>query len=301
MIVGIRGMGKRHLAEQLAQSLLCMAPGPEGLACGTCHGCHLFRTGSHPDYVLLQPDPTAKSDEIKVDAVRELIDADALTAHTAAQKVAIIDPAENLNTAASNSLLKTLEEPAPGTLLILVTAQPMRLPATICSRCQRVPLRIPLEPAALDWLRKQGVGGAEALLVLRLAGGAPLAALQLADPSLLEQRRDAFADFAGIREGTTDPVQTAEAWTKLEPDLLLPWLVGWLQDMMRLFSGHPKPRLANPDKLDDLRRLTRDLEPAQVQHLLQKALHLCRITRTNANRQLALESFLSTWSAAPGP
>ena len=301
LISGIRGLGKRRLAEQLAQALFCEARGPEGLACGSCDGCHLFRTGNHPDYLVLQPDPSAKSDEIKIDSVRELIEGSALTAHTAAHKITIIEPAENMNAAAANSLLKTLEEPVPGTLLILVTAQPMRLPATIRSRCQPLPMRAPAETAALSWLQQQGIAAPQALLVLRLAGGAPLAALQLADPSLLDQRRDAFAGFVAVRRGTTDPVRTADAWTKLEPGLLLRWLAGWLQDIARLLSGHSVPPLANPDKLDELRQLAQTLEPAQVQSLLKEALQLRRLSATTVNRQMALEGFLIAWAAAPRP
>ena len=117
------------------------------------------------------PDPESKSGEITIDAIRDLTDRVALTTLRGTRKLALIDPADRLNGAAANALLKTLEEPAGDTLLCLIAEQPGRLPATIRSRCQL--LRVPIPPAdqALAWLTPR-LGDAAAMR-LRLAWRRP--------------------------------------------------------------------------------------------------------------------------------
>lgn len=298
LISGRRGLGKRRLAEGFARSLLCAAPGPDGVACGDCRACQLCAAGTHPDLSLLVPDPEAKSEDIKVDAVRAMIEAGALTAHAGGYRVLIIDPAEQMNLSAANSLLKTLEEPAAGNLLILVTAQPQRLPATIRSRCQQLLLPPPTESAGVAWLERQGLTPENALLLLRLAGGAPLGALGLADPALLDQRADAFGGFLGVGLGAADPVRVAESWSKLDGGLLLQWLLGWLQDLALLQVGQAEPRLSNPDRRGDLGRLSQRLPARSIHRLYARVLGLQRGKGTTINWQMALEAFLVDWSRA---
>lgn len=299
LISGIRGLGKRQLAEGFGQSLLCAAPGTEGVACDECRACRLCRVGNHPDLRLLAPDPEAKSEEIRVDSIRALIDAGVLTAHDGGYRTLIIDPADQMNPSAANSLLKTLEEPVAGMFLVLLTTQPQRLPATIRSRCQHLLMPPPQEASGLAWLQGQGLGGPDALVALRLAGGAPLAALAFADPARLSQRGEAFEGFLGVRLGSADPVRVAETWGKLEVGLLLPWLMGWLQDLARLQVGQSEPRLANPDRRPELTRLSLGLSPILIHRLLGRLFVLQRARGTTINWQLALEAFLVEWSRAP--
>lgn len=295
---GIRGLGKRHLAEQFSQALLCPSPGPEGLACGECRSCHLVLAGSHPDRVVLGPDPAGKSEEIRVEVIRELIDDSLLTAHAGGYRVTLIDPADHMNLSAANSLLKTLEEPVADTLLILITAQPMRLPATLRSRCQHLLLHPPDEGSAVPWLQQQGLGVAEALLVLRLAGGAPLAGLALAQGEHLSQREDAFKGFLGARSRSADLVRIAEAWAKLDASLLLSWLASWLRDLAVLQVGDGAARLMNPDKGAQLSPLSREIHPTELQRILGLVLRLLRLKDTSANWQMALEALLIDWAVA---
>jgi DNA polymerase-3 subunit delta' len=298
LISGRWGLGKRRLAEGFGRSLLCAAPGSDGVACGDCRACQLGAAGTHPDLSLLVPDPDAKSEDIKVDAVRAMIEAGALTAHAGGYRILIIDPADQMNLSAANSLLKTLEEPAAGNLLILVTAQPQRLPATIRSRCQQLLLCPPAEAAGVAWLERQGLTPDNALLLLRLAGGAPLGALGLADPALLGQRADAFGGFLGVGLGAAEPVRVAEAWSKLDGGLLLQWLLGWLQDLALLQEGQAAPRLTNPDRRGDLGRLSQRLAARSIHRLYARVVALQRAKGTTINWQMALEAFLVDWSRA---
>lgn len=299
LLYGIPGVGKRRLAEQWAQSLLCTAKGRDGIPCAVCRSCRWIAAGNHPDLLIATPDPKAKSDEIKVDTIRDLIERDSLTAHTGAFKIVIIDPADNMNPAAANSLLKTLEEPTPDTLLILTATQPARLPATVRSRCQGVAVRPPAEQSAMAWLANEGVAEPNRLLVLRLAAGAPLAALRLARSGILEQREEAFQCFLDARRAHGgDPVMAAQTWTKLDPGLLFVWIAGWLSDLARLQTSHPSPCLTNPDKLSELGRLSRALEAGAVHRLLAHAMRLRRMSHSTLNWQMAIEAFVVAWAEA---
>jgi len=130
-----------RLAESLAAGLLCDSPDVAGAACGACAACRLLAAGNHPDLLWLFPgqgDEAAgrkPSSQIRIEAVRELIGTLALSPHHGARRVSVIEPAEAMNPATANALLKVLEEPPPGNVLILVSLRPMRLLPTIRSRC----------------------------------------------------------------------------------------------------------------------------------------------------------------------
>ncbi len=132
LLHGPRGIGKHALALNLAQALLCEAPRADGLACGECAGCRYAIRGQHPDLLRLElttideeTGELAAVDTIAIDRVRALIDFVQLTSHRQRAKVAVIAPAERLNAAAANALLKTLEEPPPLTYFVLVFGLPV--------------------------------------------------------------------------------------------------------------------------------------------------------------------------------
>lgn len=299
LVTGPAGVGKRQFVALLAHSLLCSGSPEHGFACGSCRECELLAAGTHPDYIEIAPDPESKSDEIKVDAIRRLAGSDALTAHRGGRKVIVLDPAQNMNVSAANSLLKTLEEPSAGTLLCLVCEQPSRLSATIRSRCQELKIPIPPESEGLDWLRGQ-TDFQHASTLLRLAHGAPLAALTLADNERMSLREQFFGGFADIARGARDPLGEATAWNKQEPAVLLDWLSGWLCDLLRIASGHPSPLLTNPDKYEALTALARGLDPVAGHGYLQRVLGARANEDRSVNRLLMYESLLIEWSRISG-
>jgi DNA polymerase-3 subunit delta' len=299
LVTGPAGVGKRQLVALLSRSLLCAHPDDRGLACGRCRECELLAAGTHPDFVEIGPDLESKSDEIKVDSIRRLAASDALTAHRGGYKVVVLAPAQNMNASAANSLLKTLEEPSPGTLLCLICEQPGRLPATIRSRCQELKVPVPPESEALDWLHRH-TSTTQAETLLRLAHGAPLKALGLADEDRLSQREQAFAGFAEVGRGVRDPIAEAAAWNRLEPTILLDWLSGWVSDLLRLACGHLAPRLTNPDRSETLRTLAGSLDPAEGHRYLQRVLEARAAEGSPINRLLLYESLLIDWARSAG-
>jgi DNA polymerase-3 subunit delta' len=302
LIHGPAGVGKRLFAEQLAQSLLCPTPDSDGRPCGRCQDCHLFAVGNHPDLVRVGPDPEAKSGEIKVQSIRDLVESEGLTANRGGYKVILIDPAERMNPSAANALLKTLEEPGTDTLFGLITERAYLLAATVRSRCQRLALDLPGEDQALAWLGERVKGG-DPRLLLRLAHGAPLRALILGDPALLARREAAFAGFLAVGQGTRDPVAEALAWSDLNPRISLEWLGGWLSDLLRLHADSAALYLSNPDKREALAPLARRLGSgvglgagiAAGHRYLQRVLR-ARATQDNPlNPQLLHEALLIDW------
>jgi DNA polymerase-3 subunit delta' len=266
LLAGPEGIGKRDLALVLAQSLLCEQPTPEGLACNACASCHYVAAGQHPDLRLVEPvdvddDGTVTSTEwIAVDKVRALIDWAQLTSHRGVAKVAIVAPAERMNAAAANALLKTLEEPPPSTYLLLVAHQPGRLPPTIVSRCVRVAVAPPDAATATAWLQAQGAKSGDALLAQ--ADGAPLRALALADPGYQAERAAWLTALAQPRSlsplllsARIDAAPRDERKARLAA--AIDWLLAWSADLAAVAAGGAP--LRNVDFADRLATLGRSV------------------------------------------
>ncbi|RIX49658.1 MAG: DNA polymerase III subunit delta' [Rhodocyclales bacterium GT-UBC] len=188
LLVGQKGLGKFELARHFAASLLCEAPQESGLACGRCLACNWYQQGNHPDFRLLQPEALAEeveaedgkkkpSQQITIDQVRGLDEYLNVGTHRHGLRIIIVNPAEAMNRSTANSLLKTLEEPAPSTLFLLISNEPLRLLPTIRSRCQVVPVPVPQPAVSIQALHEEGITDAERWLAL--AGGSPGLALEL--------------------------------------------------------------------------------------------------------------------------
>ncbi|MBV6271987.1 DNA polymerase III subunit delta' [Alcaligenaceae bacterium CGII-47] len=198
LIHGLRGVGQVAFAQAGAKSLLCESP-RAGLACGTCQACHWVESGNHPDLRRIRPEALAlqegasgeaegvqeegarkkqASREIRVEQIRSLLPWFNTATHRAGWRVAVLYPAEQLNTISANALLKILEEPPEHTVFLVVADAPDRLLPTLVSRCRRLPLSVPTPEAAQHWLLQQGID--EPASWLAASGGAPLHALELA-------------------------------------------------------------------------------------------------------------------------
>src|SRR5882672_11160914 len=231
------GWGEFEFAQTAAQSLLCEKPRPNRQACGACHACTWFALGNHPDFRLIVPESLApeseervepgkkRSDQIRIEQVRELADFLAVGTHRAGLRVILIYPAEAMNPNTQNALLKALEEPPPATVFLLVSAQPDRLLATVRSRCLKFSLPLPDAAEVLQWLVEQGVPHPESALAA--AGGAPLAALKAAEA---EGERLAFIE--AIRRPTFDPVALADSVQRIPLWDLVGWLQRWSFDLL---------------------------------------------------------------------
>lgn len=215
LITGVAGLGKNQLCQRLVASMLCVSRQSDGTHCGQCHSCQLFNAGNHPDHMEINPEENGK--QIKIDQIRLLKDKQQLTPNVAPWKTVVISPAENMNTNASNSLLKLLEEPQTNTILILVSAKPERLPITIKSRCQNYHLNIPDYGAAIEWLKQNDVTCTDGDLdkLIQLAKGAPLAAKALLEQQGIEQYRQIEQDFSTLLSAPVNPVALAASWQQL--------------------------------------------------------------------------------------
>jgi DNA polymerase-3 subunit delta' len=256
LLHGQAGIGKLRFAQHLAQGLLCESVQPNGEPCGACAACNWFVQGNHPDYRIVVPEALAaeagvaasddKADkaeradaddtkktrapsrEIRIEQVRALLDFCGVGSHRGGARVVVLAPAEALNVAAANALLKTLEEPPAGVVFLLVSARIDRLLPTIVSRCRQWPMTTPAADAAIGWLAAQGVDDAPVLLAE--AGGAPLAALALAHD---ENRvlRDWTLQQLGAG-AACDAFACAEALKNLPVPVVLGWLQRWLYDLL---------------------------------------------------------------------
>jgi DNA polymerase-3 subunit delta' len=303
LFTGPSGVGKRLFAGELAQAILCEnPPGGRLEACDHCAACALVRAGNHPDFfVTARPDDKL---ELPIEAVRELARSLSLKSARGRGKVAILDDADDLNDEAANCFLKTLEEPPPRSVLILIGTSPARQLPTIVSRCQVVPFS-PL-PADLmcDLLRELGVRDPPLLShVVRLGGGSPGQALALADPELWEFRRGFLQEIS--RPGF-DSVALARQWMKFVEQAgkeaaaqrrraaqVLRLLNAFFQDVLILSLGGEPPNL-EPRERPVLQALAARLEPEQWLELLDRCLEAGEQIDRRVQLVLILEALLDS-------
>jgi DNA polymerase-3 subunit delta' len=280
------GAGGVQLAQKAAQVALCTE---ENFPCGHCRECRRVLSQSHPDvwWVTLEEDAS----QIGIDQIRALNQNLALTAHGSSASVAIIHPADLLNASSANALLKTLEEPRAGVLIVLVAAVSARLPATVLSRCLRLPVVLPSRATAAAWLRRQR-GEADWEQVLDIVGGAPLRALS-ADPSeLLALRRETEDHLEAALAGTLQVAPAAERWAEREGfELRLHCAENWVTrrlsaqlpgggDMTELHTAAHLPAANSSMNIQGLIRL------------MDALYELRRLASTQINKALAVEQLL---------
>jgi DNA polymerase-3 subunit delta' len=293
LLSGAAGVGKRHFAQCLTRALLCVTPTEEGFACQQCRSCELASAGSHPDALIIEPAELDKA--ITVDQIRGIGDFLALTCKHAVHKVVSIAPAERMNINAANSLLKNLEEPTRGAVLILVSDRAALLPATVRSRCQRLDFAMPPRDVALSWLADQLDEAAGAELLLSLAQGAPLAAL--AAQQSLPLRAACFDEWLDVAQRQRAPLEVAAGWLKQDVPSLLAWCVGWASDLIRLRAAGAAQPLHNPDLRAPLQNLANGLDLRQIFAVYDRLSDALRMSRTTVNAQLLLEDALLFWAA----
>ena len=302
LIAGMQGLGKSQLADAFANAHLCKNGSETQGACGKCESCHWISVGTHPDLVVVEPmvdddaDGTAaagsaRSKPISVDQVRTMTESLGLTAHRDAGKVVIVRPADALNMAASNALLKSLEEPPASVLFLLISDRPAWLLPTVRSRCQRVSVDLRDASQASEWLLEQGVAQPE--LNLALSGGAPLLAQRIATDARWQRRPDLLRALLDV---DVDPIQVAERYRDALPALVL----GWLQ---RLTYDLTSVRLCgrvryNIDLQTEIAECARRIHPIAVGRLHRKLVATQRIANHPLNARLFLEQLFIDFSVA---
>lgn len=292
LLTGPPQIGRRTLALRLAQALNCETSGASD-PCLACRSCITAGKGAHPDVMFARPEEGRRA--VTIEQVRELERAAALRSYCGGTKVFILTNADLMQGNAANALLKTLEEPAPKTLLLLTVEDAGHVLPTIASRCQEVALRpVPAAEIADGLTDLRGLRRAKADALARLAGGRPGWAIAAADqPALIEARRRHGAELeALLHQGIAQRLQAAAAAG--DADVVRQrfdhWQ-GWWRDVL-LVKGSCPSDVVQRDNLEGIEKAAREMTlpsiVSAVRRLQEARLQLDR----NVNPRLALEGVL---------
>ena len=253
MIQGAPGIGKAHFAMEMVASLVCDSPERSqqaSSACGKCRNCTIFNAGNHPDFHFVSSeryvqdgtaanlsyaeryleDPAKRAKRkprriISVEQIRQLIEDFSFSQHSANHKVALIQPADVMNTNAANALLKLLEEPNPESMLILVCNNVAALPLTIRSRCISIQINIPPIDQSVSWLLTHGIEESTAQQALAISSGAPFIALEYCKSEEIEHFKALLKVLAAIVNQDINPITAREGLVRIgPPERLFAWL-----------------------------------------------------------------------------
>lgn len=215
LFYGKEGCGKHAFAKHFLAWVLCLNKQPHG-ACGECSSCQWLKSDTHPNYVHITTDEENKKQnaKIKIEKIRDLLPFVQQTGE--GWRVILIEPAEALNLASSNALLKTLEEPGERVVLILLADHYLKLPATIRSRLQHFALdRISYEQAT-SYLNKHlsEIAEVQPDLLLGLSNDMPLQAIEIAKSDWFTKRQTFLNDWLKIVAQKNMPLFFSGKWQK---------------------------------------------------------------------------------------
>ncbi len=273
LLSGVQHSGKARMAMALARLLLCKEP-RSGHNCGECHACELSMSGSHGDFRWLQPEGSSRV--IKVEQVRQLVEFTGKTASLGLRKVVVLSPAETMNIAAANALLKSLEEPSAETYIILVCHRLQGLPATIRSRCQALKLTMPGREPSLSWLDLLTTNRAESERALDLAHGQVLLAEKLYKSASLDGA-EAIRTALNALGSSGGSVQNLGSLMADDP----------LEDMLAQLHEHLQALVLSMNATD-----LRGKSVRAIYGLLDEVVRLQRVVYSgaNPNRQLLVDA-----------
>lgn len=287
LFTGENGCGNLAFVQALAKSLLCLTPHSDGSACAQCRSCQVFIAQAHPDFtsVMLQEERQS----ILIEQIRELKHFLTLSRSYSPRRLVIISPAEKMNINAANSLLKSLEEPAPDTHLLLLSANPASLLPTIRSRCQEMRLPVPQRQMALTWLTQQPLQHAPEML-LNTARGRPLAALLLDSSETLAHHQEWLQHINQCVQGQGNITQISSHWEKFDKTQLLDWQLDWVHHLLRY-------QYLSDDLNKELRFIYEQINSNTLWHIQEKLLELKQLVAHPLNPRLFVENMLILWWA----
>lgn len=324
LLAGSDGLGKFNFASAFAAFLLCqratsfqnlgadskqavceqsLQKQPLQNACGVCSACLLLQAGNHPDLFVITPEDKNKP-LIKVDQIRALIADLSQTSQQGGYKIALINVAEAMNIAAANALLKTLEEPAPNVIIILVSAHLHAMPATILSRCQKLFFHAPARDIAVQWLKqtmeKRGGEVASSInpeVLLNLSNNAPLKALALMDADILAARDQIFVMLEALYAGQLNVVAFAEKHNGFDINLLLDNFLSIVNDLIKIKFKSTHTALIHHDKIALLNNFASKSSVQDLYKYADELLHVRKMLEENINfnQQMLLESLCLSW------
>jgi len=298
LLSGPAGVGKQQFGAMLAKSLVCEADSITQQPCGHCKSCSLVDAGSHPDVFWLEPEEAGKT--IRIDAVRGLSQKSVLTTHSQNSRVFIVSPADAMNQASSNALLKTLEEPTSATAMILISSQPHKLPATIRSRCQTLSFKAVDTTQTESWLADR-IDSSKKAELIALTGGAPLQIIKAKEEQWLENAVNLISDLEALKARKTNPIQIANNWNGQAPERILGDLSRICSDLIHLLSSKENTRLYIPSHRDRLQSLSKGINLQQLYFFMDELNQLRRQMGHNLNMQMLLETLVINWLSLTRP
>ncbi|WP_369986066.1 DNA polymerase III subunit delta' [Thalassolituus sp.] len=299
LLTSTKGIGKHELTRTIARWLLCQSESKQhgDVSSCQCHSCQLWEAGSHPDFMLCQPEDNSR--QIRIDNVRKVNELIFQTPQISACQVVILRPAEVMNTNAANALLKTLEEPPGESYILLETERFGSVLPTIRSRCQRMTLPVPSREESIDWLAQQGVSQQDAVLALTRNGNAPVAAAEwLSSGTGAKQEKWAQE----LVQWTTHQLpldKVASAWAKLEFQDVIQWFYQISCDALKAACGAPSVHLQFAEPVTELQ--ARSVADTQLlitfQKKVQNMLGQLLSGASHYNKTLTTEALLLEWQA----
>lgn len=288
LLHGPEGLGKNNFALSLAKSLLCLSDDANG-NCKHCKSCNLLEAGTHPDFILLAPEEAGKL--IKVDSVRELTDKINQTGQISSRRVIIISPAEAMNPAAANALLKTLEEPAPGVFIILVSHQLDSIIPTIRSRCQLCRFYPTLDETTVAWLAQQCPEGKNPQQALQQVNGLPILALRLMQGEGVQQEQLLIESLMLLKAQHEKLFDVAKQLSELPLALLLPQCAKLVSSMVRYSILGQSECITQPA----IRQLAANINLSSLFNFYRYLLNQTHRLSSSINQQMLLEQMLVHW------
>lgn len=300
LLTGTASIGKSTLAHTFAAALNCTHPEVDARPCGACRSCRLMTSGNHPDMVYSELDSATGT--LKIDSLREVMRRLSLKPYDARYRIAILANFDKAREQAQDAILKTLEEPPPFAILILLANSVEHTLATIQSRCQTVYLRpVASEVIRTTLIERYGSDPDKAAVLARLSGGRiGWAITAVHDETVLDQRVRALELLEGLLEHSRkERFKLAEDLSRdklaLRPLLEL-WQTYW-RDLL-LLTLHSPVKPVNIDRQAQLERFARRLDPDGVERALKSTARMIGLLETNANVRLMLEVLMLDYPAA---
>jgi len=293
LFLGPEGVGKASTARALAAALNCLESLPDGDGCGACASCRRLAAGTEPNFLEIGPTSEALQPQIKIEQIRELRRLTAYPPFGDGWRVALIKPAEDLNEAAANALLKTLEEPPERHLLVLTAQVEADLMPTIVSRCYKLAFApLPAALVAQELEKRRGLAAPQAQLLAALSGGSLGRALTLDPEAILEQRHQVLEDLKTLLDGSAAAAldwaqRLAKSRAELEYFLSLAQL--WYRDLLLCHFQAPAALLAHQDLQAELKQAAAAAKPETWFKKLTALGTAQRHLQANLNPELTLD------------
>jgi DNA polymerase-3 subunit delta' len=292
LFIGPDGIGKRTLALAMAQAIHCAEL--ETDFCGACGPCGAIQTGNHADVRVVEPLSNKK--DISIQQVRDLEKALSLRSFSGRQKLAIIDPATLMNWPAQNALLKTLEEPPQGCILILIASNAGGLLPTVRSRTFALSFAaLPRQLMVSFLISRKGKTKEQAEFLAALAMGSLGAVTKIDKEKMVEKRLEWMKTLSSLSAGDyRTALNAAEtlAGNREEALKFLEWAGLWYRDLLSFRIAHGTDHIVNIDMLPQIAEQAAGISEDDLFSLLSKAGEASRLIQRNVNRRMVLEDLL---------